>query len=144
MRARSALRWLGVAGIVAGAALIAASLATGEGHAYLLLIFPVFTSTGALGLLGIVALFAGIAMAMFSLAAGGIPAMEAPGTAPPPAQAPPSGPSMAAPAPRLGGVVMLGPIPLVFGSDARITKWMIALGIVLLALTVAVWLFLLR
>ncbi len=138
MRTRTALRWLGVAGIVGGAALIAASLATGEGHAYLLLIFPVFTSTGALGLLGIVLLFAGIAGTMFSFAAGGIPAMETSGTTQP-AQAPPSGPPTAAAAPRLGGVVMLGPIPLVFGSDARITKWMIALGIVLLALTVAVW-----
>ncbi len=144
MQTRRALRWLGVAGIVAGAALIAASLATGEGHAYLFLIFPVFTSTGVLGLLGIVALFAGIAVAMFSFANRGIPATGAPGTAPPPAQAPPAGPQAAAPAPRLGGVVMLGPIPLVFGSDARITKWMIAMGIVLLALTVGVWLFLFR
>jgi len=144
MRTRSALRWLGVAGIVGGAALIAASLATGEGHAYLVLIFPVFTSTGVLGLLGIVLLFAGIAGTMLSFATTRIPAMEEPAAAPSQAAPQAPAPPVAAPAPRLGGVVMLGPIPIVYGSDAGITKWMIALGVVLLALTVAVWLILLH
>ncbi len=140
MRARTALRWLGVAGIVGGAALIAASLATGEGKAYLLLIFPVFTSTGALGLLGIVLAFAGIVSTMFSFATLGPPAVSPPPGSPPPTGVTPP----TTPGPEYGGVVMLGPIPLVFGSDARIAKWMIGLGFVLLIATVAAWLFFLR
>ena len=137
MQARKTLRWLGLAGIAAGIALIASSLATGEGHLYLLLIVPVFTSTGALGLLGIVVGFAGIALALFSFSSPGIPASEAPAASPPPAGvAPPAAPA----APPYGGVVMLGPIPIVFGSSTRIAKWMLLLGIALAALVVAAFL----
>src|SRR3990172_5605128 len=52
------------------------------------------------------------------------------------------GPRGAAAAPRYGGVVMVGPIPLVFGSDARVAKWMMVLGIVLMGLVVGAFVFL--
>src|SRR5438132_13034585 len=32
---------------------------------------------------------------------------------------------------RWGGVVFLGPIPLVFGSDPQMTRWMLILGAIL-------------
>ncbi len=35
---------------------------------------------------------------------------------------------------------MIGPIPVVFGSDRGITQWMIVLGFVLLILTIVAWL----
>ncbi len=41
---------------------------------------------------------------------------------------------------KFGGVVMIGPIPVVFGSDRGITQWMIVLGFVLLILTIVAWL----
>jgi len=36
---------------------------------------------------------------------------------------------------------MVGPIPLVFGSDVRVAKWMMVLGIVLMALVVGAFVF---
>ncbi len=129
-------RYSGLALLVTGAALIAASVATGEGHLFLLVFIPVFTSTGPLGLLGIVALFGGIFLAMLAAPLGEFPA-ESGGPTPPRSPEPPITP--VAPSRRFGGVVMLGPIPIVFGSDARIAKWMLVLGFLLLILTVAAW-----
>jgi len=133
------LTWVGLALLVLGVALIAWSLATGEGQLFLVLFIPVFTSGGLLGLAGMLALFAGIFLGMASFA-GPRPSF---GDEPPvqsPAQAP--APPAAAPAPRYGGVVMVGPIPLVFGSDVRVAKWMMVLGIVLMALVVGAFVFL--
>jgi uncharacterized protein (TIGR00304 family) len=51
-------------------------------------------------------------------------------------------PSPAGPPARYGGVIMLGPIPIVFGSDARIAKWMMILGLILAGFVVASFLIL--
>src|SRR5438093_4628954 len=120
------MRWLRLAGLLLfglGAALIAGSVATGEGRLFLLLIFPVFTSSGALGLLGIVATFVGLFLTMLPRPWTGAATVPVP----PLAGGAPATPN-AAPPPRFGGVVMLGPIPLVFGSDPAMAKWMALLG----------------
>ncbi len=133
-----ALTWAGLACFAVGIGLMAVSLATGEGQVFLVLFIPVFTSSGPIGLLGIIALFAGIFLGMVSFAGPRLP-MEAPASPQAPVQA---APPATGPARPWGGVVMLGPIPLVFGSDARIAKWMMVLGIVLTALVVALFLIL--
>ena len=133
------LTWVGLALLVLGVALIAWSLATGEGQLFLVLFIPVFTSGGVLGLAGIIALIAGVFLGMLSFAGPRLPAAgERPAQSPAQLPSPPG----AVPAPRYGGVVMVGPIPLVFGSDARVTKWMMVLGIVLMALVVGAFVFL--
>jgi len=135
------MRWLRVLGLVllvAGVALIAASVATGQGHVFLLLVIPVYTGTGVLGFLGIFAVFLGFFLTTLGSAWRGIPAPAAPppGSVPP-ADAPPS----AVPSPaKYGGVVMLGPIPIVFGSDMQVAKWMMILGLILAALVIATFL----
>jgi len=83
-------------------------------------------------------LVAGFAASFFALPFRAEPEAVVPPTGPsPPAQAPAATPSR-----RWGGVVFLGPIPIVFGSDARMTRTMLLLGIVLflalLALTLIV------
>ncbi|MFQ6075472.1 MAG: DUF131 domain-containing protein [Candidatus Bathyarchaeia archaeon] len=35
---------------------------------------------------------------------------------------------------RGGGVVMIGPLPIIFGSDAKAVKWLIVLTIVLMVI----------
>jgi len=49
----------------------------------------------------------------------------------------PVSPEGAPPARRWGGVLFLGPIPVIFGSDPRMTRTMLLIGVVLfLALVV--------
>jgi uncharacterized membrane protein len=136
------VRLLGLVLLIAGVALIAASVATGQGQVYLLLFIPVYVGTGALGLLGILVLFLGFFLATLGSAWRGFPVPVAPApdsASPPELMAPPS---PAGPPARYGGVIMLGPIPIVFGSDARIAKWMMILGLILAGFVVASFLIL--
>jgi uncharacterized membrane protein len=56
----------------------------------------------------------------------------APGALPAVPPAPSSGtPSPSGTERRWGGVVFLGPIPVVFGSDQKVTKWMLVVGVLL-------------
>jgi uncharacterized protein (TIGR00304 family) len=136
------VRLLGLALLIAGVALIAASVATGQGQVYLLLFIPVYVGTGALGMLGILVLFSGFFLATLGSAWRGVPVPAAP--APDSASSPESiaPPSPAGPPARYGGVIMLGPIPIVFGSDARIAKWMMILGLILAGFVIASFLIL--
>jgi uncharacterized membrane protein len=136
------VRLLGLLLLAAGLALIAASVATGQGQVFLLLFIPIYAGTGVLGFLGILVVFLGFFLMTLGSAWRGVPVPVAtvPEVAPPagidaPA-APPSPPA------KYGGVVMLGPIPIVFGSDAKIAKWMMVLGLILAALVVAAFLLL--
>lgn len=130
-------QYLGPILFVAGVAVIAYALARGEATLSLLVIFPVLTATGPWAALGIALVIAAFVLSFLTW-----PWQVEMPSAPAPA-APPSSP-MTPPAPqrRWGGVVFLGPIPIVFGSDARVTRMMLILGLVLflalLALTVYV------
>jgi uncharacterized membrane protein len=104
-------------------------------------IFPVITATGPWAILGIVLLVAGFFLAIVTWSTP----MESSPPANPPASAYPGAPPPPAASPRRwGGVIFLGPVPVVFGSDQKVTRWMLILGAVLfvalLVLTViAVW-----
>ncbi len=139
------LRWLGFALLTIGGGLIAASIVTGEGQLILILFIPVFVGSGPLGLFGILAVFIGLFLAMASYVWSPAGLREEPEGMEPvaPPGPPPTAPTRTA-TKKFGGVVMIGPIPIVFGSDQRIAKWMIVLGFVLLALTVIVWLLTIR
>lgn len=135
-------RLLGPALLVAGVACLAVGYLQGEASLSLFVIFPVITATGGWSALGILLLIAGVFAFFLTW-----PAWSIPESVPPtgPAQSAPTAP----PAPvasnrRWGGVVFLGPVPVVFGSDAKIARWMIVAGILLfvglLVLTIiSVW-----
>ncbi|HKW43542.1 MAG TPA: DUF131 domain-containing protein [Thermoplasmata archaeon] len=112
--------------LIAGLGLLALALTRGEATVYLVVIVPVVTGSGPLALLGILFIFAGFfTLTLFwpwSLAA----AQTQEGLQPIDAQ-----PAALAPARRWGGVVFLGPLPIVFGSDSRMTRLMLLVGVVL-------------
>ena len=132
------IRLLGPALFVAGIAVVAVAIARGEATLLIVLVFPVVQATGGLGALGVLLLVAGFIASFFALPFRGEPEVVVPPTGP----SPPAPPPAATPSRRWGGVVFLGPIPIVFGSDARMTRTMLLLGIVLflalLALTLIV------
>ncbi len=122
-------RWLGPVLLVAGVAALAVGFLQGQASLNLFVIFPVITATGGWSALGIVLLIAGF----FSL----FLTWPSVAPAPPPTVGEPLTPSTPAePAPpaatrRWGGVVFLGPVPVVFGSDAKVARWMLVVGILL-------------
>lgn len=138
------LRWLGPALFVAGVAALVVGFLRGEATLNLFVIFPVITATGAWSALGILLLIAGsfalfVTWASYTTEPGiisGPPGDSA--SSPAPMAAP------AAPSRRWGGVVFLGPIPIVFGSDPKMAKWMIVAGFVLLAALVVLTVIALR
>ena len=113
---------------IAGVAALILALLQNEATLSLFVIFPVVTATGAWAFLGILLMIASVFVFFFTwtptMATERIPATPG-STSPPPA------PSVAASGRRWGGVVFLGPIPVVFGSDQKVTQWMLILGVVL-------------
>ncbi len=110
---------------VAGVAALAFGVARGEATLNLVVIFPVVTATGLWPALGIVLIVAAFIVSFFTWPA------QLETLPPPPSTWSPQSPAIPPPQRRWGGVVFLGPIPIVFGSDARVTKWMLVLGVVL-------------
>lgn len=121
--------------LVAGLVVLALAVARGEASLFLVVVVPVVTGSGPLALVGILLVFAGFFVSFLGWPArAAMPATDDLATAGQPAERP------VPPSRRWGGVVFLGPLPLVFGSDPRMTRSMILVGVVLflalLALTV--------
>ena len=116
---------LGPVILIAGLATLGLAVARGEASAYLILVIPVVVGTGPIALLGILLVFLGFFLTFFlrfaDQATSSLPPIETP-TARGPVTKPPH---------RWGGVVFLGPIPLVFGSDPQVTRVMLVLGVIL-------------
>lgn len=126
------LTLLALAVLVGGVALLGYSVATGESQVHLVLIFPVITGSGLIAFAGILLVAVGMFLGFFSIAQSSFVTPEAP---PPSPSAPgPRAPPPAAPAKRFGGVVFLGPVPIVFGSDVRVSRAMLVLAIALTVL----------
>jgi uncharacterized membrane protein len=112
------VRWAGPGLLLLGAILIAAALATGGAQFELIVIVPVFVGgASALFLGGVAALLVGFFL--LPLTFGATFALE------------PTGPEAAdgSPAPRSGGVILIGPLPLFFGawkSPSRVSWWIAA------------------
>ncbi len=121
---------LGPALFIVGAVVLALGVLRGEASLSLFVIFPVITATGAWGFLGILLMIAGVFLFFLTWSRVPEPIYE---TAPTPQAMPPAGSAAAPSEPRRrwGGVVFLGPIPLVFGSDQKVTKWMLLVGLLL-------------
>lgn len=137
------LRAVGLATLLAGGLLLAYAAVNGDVHVGLFLIVPFVYGTGLAPFLGTLLVMAGLSMLVFSSFAAALPpqgewrederpvASRSGGVA---------GSARDKPWTRSGhgGVVLLGPIPIVWGSDRRILPWMVAAGVALLVL--ALWL----
>jgi uncharacterized membrane protein len=124
--------------LVSAIALLSLAVSSGDAEFYLFIIFPVVTGTGPafaggalLFMLGLMVSFMGISMRTAERMAeeyGEVPHRPVPQQTPPPREggtAPP-----AAGGPGFGGVIFLGPIPIVFGKGQRTGKWMLVASIV--------------
>jgi len=118
--------WVPIAVFVSGIACIAAAVVDGEAEVRLFLIFPVFSGSSWLFILGtlfiVLSFFVGFAM----IATGGTEADRSqPGSVEPPS------PATTRRKTTFGGVVMVGPIPIVFASSKNMAIFMLIVGIAL-------------
>lgn len=123
------LSFVGPAILVAGLATLAIAFTRGEADLYLILVIPVIVGTGPLALLGILLVFVGFFLTFLFWNAGAIPPVPLSGAIP--NVSPTDAPGHRTPSRRWGGVVFLGPIPLVFGSCPQMGRVMLLLGVVL-------------
>lgn len=122
-----AVRFLGLGLFAAGVASIAVAFWLGEATLSLVVIIPVITATGPWAVAGILLIVAGFIVTFLTW-----PARPSTGPMEPPMERETSEtPTQSGPRRRWGGVVFLGPIPIVFGSDARVTQTMLVLALVL-------------
>ncbi len=126
MRTRT---WLPLAIFIGGAIAIAAAVASGEAEVSLLVIFPVFTGSSGLFLLGIGLIILSF-FAWFGTLAMGLPETERQGIGQStlPLQQEPRRET------KYGGVVLIGPIPIAFGSDKNMALAMLVIGVIIAVL----------
>ena len=116
---------------ICGLVLMGYSVASGEGSASVVLFIPVFHGSGLLAFLGVLCIMVAMFLVFFGFAAqaGGPEDYED-------RQAPQQTKPKVKKTIKGGGVVLIGPIPIIFGSDAKTTAILIILALVLI-ITVA-------
>jgi uncharacterized protein (TIGR00304 family) len=125
MRPLRAVAWLVIA---LSMALIALALILGQLKAALFIVFPVLYGVGLLAAAAILLLFVGILLLFASAVPGAETAPENERTGALPA-------AVEQKKSKFGGVVLIGPIPIVFGSDRSTALWaMVIMAVVLVAL----------
>lgn len=112
---------------IAGVVLVAAAVATGEAEVSLLVIFPVFSGSGPMFLVG-TALIALSFIAGFVLLAMGQAEVEPIPRRPPEVRGVEPAPTVEK---KYGGFVLVGPFPIAFGSDKSTAMIMLIVGVVL-------------
>ena len=133
---------------VTGLALLVLSVMRGEGTAGIAVFIPFFVGSGPLSSLGVLCFFVGMVLLFFGMARSAADAAESdePENQGEPARpdgpaakdgpkdpAPPTSPAQGTARPRFGGVVMIGPVPIIFGSDPGISKTMFYMALGLMA-----------
>lgn len=112
---------------VGGLALIASAVATGEAEVSLFLIFPVFSGSSGLFLLGSLLIVLSFIVGFLMMAAGQLE-MQSTMIGDESDRAPvPEGGGVRK---EFGGVVLVGPFPIAFGSSRSMALFMLVLGIV--------------
>ena len=118
--------WIPIAVFVSGIACVAAAVAGGEADVSLFLIFPVFSGSSWLFILGtlliVLSFFIGFAM----IAVGGTEADRSQ-----PGSVEPRSPATTQRKTTYGGVVLIGPIPILFASSKNMAILMLIVGIAL-------------
>ncbi len=115
---------------ICGIALMGYSVSSGESSAGVFFIIPIFYGSGISAFLGVLCIMAAIFLGFVGFAASAVgdegyePSRE------------PQGSSQGRAAPKKtikgGGVVMIGPIPIIFGSDSKSAKVVAILAIILM------------
>ncbi|NPA74580.1 MAG: DUF131 domain-containing protein [Euryarchaeota archaeon] len=119
---------------ISGIAIIIISALSGNGGFALVLIFPVFYTSGPLGALGMLMILAGIFLFFLAPFAG--TEMHPPSTPPPEPHHTTEKKKV-----NYGGVILIGPIPIVFGSDREHTMYAVIAAIILLMAIAGIILF---
>lgn len=117
--------------IVAAAALILVGFAYGQLHIGFILIIPVIYGSGPIAILSALLVFA--AFLLFALSATRGMGTESVNAYTQPVEERRQG-AGAEGRRRFGGVIFIGPIPIVFGSDRKISGYMLVAAIVILLL----------
>jgi uncharacterized membrane protein len=127
-----ALLAVAVSALAAGVALVVYSAVEGGASVALFLVFPVVSGSSLSFLAGVLLVFVGFVLLPFALAGGWDEAEPLPRS---PSPGPPT-----AKGGGVGGFVLIGPVPIVFGSwkgVSRRTRWLLALaGAFLLTLAI--------
>ncbi len=128
-----------------GFSLLVGSVVLGEGTVSLIVIIPVFYGTGLLAALGVLSIIAGFFLLTIGLTQARFGAANAADIAShrtetgryhrPKATVPQEKRT------KSGGFILIGPIPIIFGSDTSITKRLVIIGLVVTAVAVVLWLF---
>jgi uncharacterized protein (TIGR00304 family) len=136
----SLLTVLGGVSIAGGVASIGAAAAAGDVDLSFVLIFPVLSGGGALFAVGALLLFLGMLLAFLGLSLRSMTRMvddEGPTATqerrPRPGEGTSIGSVLGAPAgsSSFGGVVFVGPIPIVFGFNPRMNRLMVVAAVVM-------------
>ncbi|MBU0684795.1 MAG: DUF131 domain-containing protein [Thermoplasmatota archaeon] len=111
---------------VAGVALIATAVATGESNVSLVIVFPVFSGSSLTFLLATLLIISSFIVGFVLMAMDHEWTEER-------VEAASEGVRSSAPVSRTeyGGVVLLGPIPIAFGSNKRVALIMLVVGVIL-------------
>lgn len=123
-----------VALFVAGLSCIVAAVLSGEAEVSLFLIFPVFSGSSGLFLLGMVLIVFSFVVGFLFLMMG---QMELASEMVYP-ESTRRAADLERDRPKYGGVVLLGPVPIAFGSDRSIALAMLVVGIVVAIVAVVV------
>ena len=124
------LRALAAILIFAGAALTVFGIATGEMQLALIVIVPVIIGSSVLGILAIGSIMAGVFVGIADLFLGG--AAEVPQDTNSSEEISPRSASKK----EFGGVVLIGPIPIVFGSSKKAAMYAMVIALIVLVLLV--------
>ena len=125
--------WIPVAMFIAGIALIATAVATGEADVSLIVVFPVFSGSSLVFLLAMLLIISSFVVGFILMATDHEPAEDR-------IQTESEGISGSGHRPRIqyGGVVLLGPIPIAFGSNKRLALIMLVVGVILAIAVLAI------
>lgn len=126
------IRGLSLLAVAAGVGMLAVAVATGRAEVGLLVVVPFVVGSGPLPVAGVLLVMVGM-VGLFVGTARDLQPPPSAGASPGPKE-----PVEGTGETRAGGVVMIGPIPIVVGSDRR-TAILAALGGVLVLLGLVVW-----
>lgn len=114
---------------ILGLALLAVSVLYGSGSVFLALIFPIYYGTDIWGFLGIICLIGALFLGFLTLVPRGMPVKSPKGDQ---QVAPPAKGSQK----KFGGVIMVGPLPIIVGSDMKMTIVAMVLAIIIIVILV--------
>jgi len=125
---------ISVIAIASGFAMLALSVAAGDAEVGLFVIFPYVAAHGAVSALGVGLIFLGTLLFFISIASsiascrGKATIEKTEGAAP-----------EARKERKIGGVVLIGPVPIIFGSDRDMARSMIVFAVILAILMIALY-----